>query len=136
MKNPISIAVLVAAIIAFLMWMLPVYHVWNAGMMGKAQLRKAQYNRQVKVVESKADYESAIWHQRRDTAQAHGIAWSNTIIGNSLINNQPYLVFRWIENLREISGKGQVIYVPGGMTPLPITEASRLNNLVSQPVQP
>lgn len=124
-KRTIILSLGIVALIAFFMWGMPQYLVYSAGMTGKAQLRKSTFNRQVKVQEAKADYEAAIWHLQRDTVQAYGIARSNVIIGNSLIKNEPYLVFRWIENLKEISGKGQVIYTTG-MTPMPITEAYRL----------
>lgn len=122
-----KIAVAGVLIIAFLMWMLPNYWVWSAGMHGKAQLSKAKYNRQVKVAEARAAAEAAEFYQKRDTVQAHGIARANAIIGNSLKDNQPYLVFKWLETLKEIEGHGQVIYLPG-MAPLPVTEATRLQN--------
>lgn len=123
--SSLKIAISIVISIGFLMWMIPTYSVWSAGMHGKAQLRKATYNRQVKVLEAKAAAESAEWYQKRDTVQAHGIATANAIIGSSLKDNQPYLVFKWLETLKEIKGHGQVIYVPG-MAPLPVTEALRL----------
>jgi hypothetical protein len=121
----IKLVVACVAILLLLMFGMPVYWVWSAGMTGKAQFRKATYNRQVRVLEAKAEAEAASWHQQRDTVQAHGIARANAIIGNSLKDNQPYLVFKWLETLREIKGNGQVIYLPG-LSPLPVTEATRL----------
>lgn len=128
MKNNQIAGIIICVVfaIAFSMWGLPVYHVWSAGMHGKAQLNKATYNRQVKVTEAKAEAEAAEFYQRRDTIQAQGIARANAIIGTSLKDNQPYLVFKWLETLKDIKGHGQVIYVPGGMSPMPITEAARL----------
>lgn len=118
------------AILGFLLWAWPTYCVWSAGMTGKAAYRKATYNRRVKVLEAQADADAAAWYQKRDTTNAHAVARSNAIIGNSLINNQPYLVFKWLETLRELKGNGQVIYLPG-LAPLPVTEATRLQ----QPIQ-
>ena len=132
----IKISVAAVLLIAFIMWMLPTYRVWAAGMRGEAELRRATFNRQVKVKEAEADFDAAVWHVKRDTVQAYGIARSNAIIGMSLVNNEPYLVFRWIEKLSEISGHGQTIYVPGGMAPLPITEAYRLQQPNPLTVQP
>ncbi len=124
-KTIIKILVSLVLILALIMWIIPVYRVWAAGKRGEAELRRASYNKQVKVQEAMADYDAATWHVRRDTVQAYGIARSNAIIGMSLVNNEPYLVFRWIEKLSEISGQGQVIYT-NGMAPMPITEAYRL----------
>lgn len=120
----ISSGILLALLI--LMFGMPYYWVWSSGMHGRAALNKASYNRQVMVVEAKAAAEAAGWYKMRDTVQAQGVAITNAIIGNSLKENQPYLVFKWLETLKEMKGAGQVIYVPGGMSPLPVTEATRL----------
>lgn len=133
-RNILKIGAAILAFIVLLMWGLPNYWVWSAGMHGKAQLSKARYNRQVKVAEAKAAAESAEFYQKRDTIQAHGIARANAIIGNSLKDNQPYLVFKWLETLKEIQGHGQVIYLPG-MSPLPVTEATRLQQPIVSPNQ-
>lgn len=119
------------ATLCFLLWAWPTYCVWSAGMTGKAAYRKATYNRRVKVLEAMADADAASWYQKRDTTNAHAVARSNAIIGNSLKDNQPYLVFKWLETLREIKGNGQVIYL-SGLSPLPVTEATRLQ----QPIPP
>ena len=124
-KTLIKIIIAVVLSITFLMWIIPTYRVWAAEMRGKAELSRATYNRQIKVKAAEADFDAAIWHVKRDTVQAYGIARSNAIIGMSLVNNEPYLVFRWIEKLSEISGHGQVIYT-NGMAPMPITGAYRL----------
>lgn len=107
----------------------PVYNVWQSGMEGKAKYNKATYDRQVRVIEARAGYEAALWDKARDTVQGQGIAITNTIIGNSLKDNEAYLYFKWLQTLKDIKGEGQVIYLPGGSFPnleLPITEASRL----------
>ncbi len=130
MKNKqIALTVaLVAFFLFLLMWGLPTYWVWSAGMHGRAKLSKATFDRQVRVVEAKAGYEAALWDKARDTVQGQGIAITNMIIGNSLKENEAYLYFKWLQTLQEMKGEGQVIYM-GSAFPnleLPITEANRL----------
>lgn len=57
-----------------------------------------------------------------EVARAEGVAKANMIIGDSLKNNEPYLRYLWINNLKET--KNDVIYVPTE-TGLPILEATR-----------
>lgn len=57
-----------------------------------------------------------------EVARAGGVAQANQIIGDSLKNNEPYLRYLWINNLKET--KNNVIYVPTEAG-LPILEASR-----------
>lgn len=106
------------------MWGCPTYNVWHQEMIGKAQLSKAQQNRQIAVQEARAQMESAYDLAAADTIRAHGVAKSNQIIGLSLENNQAYLYWLWIDNLNK---SNSVIYVPteGNM---PIMEAGRFDH--------
>lgn len=108
----------------------PYYGIFSAQQEGRAQLARATYSKEVAVATAKAKMESAIFEAQADTILAHGIAQSNSIIGNSLKNNEPYLYFKWLQTLQEIKGEGQVIYLPSAFPnlELPITEASRIQN--------
>lgn len=129
-----GILIVVALIICILMFGMPYYSVWRAGMKGKAELSRANFNRQVKVAEANAAYESAKYYLQRDTIQAYGIARANAIIGNSLKNNEPYLYFKWLQTLEAMKGQGQVIYLPGTFPnlQLPITEAGRFSKEITR----
>lgn len=113
-------------VILLSMWGCPTYNVWHQEMIGKAQLSKAQQNRQIAVQEARAQMESAYDLAAADTIRAHGVARSNQIIGLSLENNQAYLYWLWIDNLNK---SNSVIYVPteGNM---PLMEADRFSHPV------
>lgn len=102
----------------------PHYSVYQQRLEGQAVLAHAQASREVAVAEAKAKMESASLLAEADVARARGAAQANTIIGESLKNNEAYLRYLWIQNL-ENSKDGQVIYVPTEAG-LPILEAGRL----------
>lgn len=104
----------------------PVYDVWQQGMAGTASLRRAEQDRQIKVEEAKANFESAKLNAQSEVERAKGTAEANKIMTESL--NSPgadhYLRLRYImmlEDHRNVSR--EVIYIPGSA--LPIAEAGR-----------
>lgn len=106
------------------MWGCPTYKVYSYKMDGEASLAQAQAQKEVAVAEAKAHMESASYEAQADTIRAHGIAASNQIIGGSLKQNQAYLQWLWIDQLKDT--KNQIIYIPSGKMGLPILEANRL----------
>jgi F0F1-type ATP synthase membrane subunit b/b' len=112
------------------MWGCPQYNVYSQRKEGEANLAHAQSSKEVAVAEAKAKMESAAYNAQADTIRAHGIARSNQIIGNSLKNNQEYLQWLWIDELK--TTQNQVIYIPSGTMGLPILEAQRLNKIKSE----
>jgi regulator of protease activity HflC (stomatin/prohibitin superfamily) len=99
----------------------PVYNVWSQSLAGKAELQKAEYTRQVAVLEAQAKKDSAQQLADAEVIRASGVAKANQIIGNSLKDNREYLQYLYITGIEEGSQKGNVtIYVPteGGM-PVP-----------------
>lgn len=112
------------------MWGCPRYNVYQQRKEGEAALAHASSSKEVAVAEAKAKMESAAYNAQADTIRAHGIARSNQIIGNSLKNNQEYLQWLWIDELK--TTQNQVIYIPAGQMGMPIMEAQRL----SKPLQP
>lgn len=103
------------------------YSVWSQGMTGKAELSRADWNRQIVVREAEAKKEAAISLAQAEVERAKGVAQANKIIGQSLEDNEAYLRYLWIENLQ--NEHNQVIYVPTEAN-LPILEANRLTNKV------
>lgn len=112
-------------LIAAGMWGLPLYTVWQQRLAGEAELRRAEQNRQIKIQEAKAVEESAVHLKVAEVTRAEGVAAANKIIGNSLRQNEDYLLYLWIHNLAEAEKNGaEVIYVPTEAN-LPILEATR-----------
>jgi len=99
----------------------PQYNVWQQSLAGKAELQKAEYTRQVAVLEAQAKKDSASQLADAEIIRATGVAKANQIIGDSLKDNREYLQYLYITGLEEGANKGNVtIYVPteGGM-PVP-----------------
>ena len=113
--------VLVTAVVLGL-WGLPRYNVWRKEMSGQAQLKEAEWNRQIAVREAEAKRESAVHLAAAEVERAKGVAEANQIIGQSLNENEAYLRYLWIQGLND--GSSEVIYVPTEAN-LPILEATR-----------
>ena len=108
--------------IALLMFILPLYGIWNQEQDGKAQLAGAEYSKRVAVETSKAKKDAAQFEADAEIIRATGVAKANMIIGQSLKNNESYLRYLWIHSME--GTKNQVIYVPTEAS-LPILEAGK-----------
>jgi len=105
----------------------PLYNVWAQSLQGKAELQKAEYTRQVAVLEAQAKKDSAQHLADAEVISASGVAKANQLIGNSLKDNREYLQYLYITGIEEGSQKGNVtIYVPteGGM-PVPTLQMNK-----------
>lgn len=126
--NPIKLALLVGApalilAVAALMFVLPQYSVWEQGLAGESELRRAEWNRQIAIQEAQAKEQAAEMLARAEVARARGVAEANTIIGESLKGNEAYLRWLWIDGLKETTNE-QVIYIPTEAG-IPILEAGK-----------
>jgi regulator of protease activity HflC (stomatin/prohibitin superfamily) len=99
----------------------PPYYAYEQEWVGKAELAKADYSKQVVVQEAKAKEEAAHFLANAEVARAEGVAKANKIIGNSLKDNESYLRWLYIEGMREKTGQ-EIIYIPTEAG-LPILEA-------------
>ena len=116
--------IVLGGVIAALMLIVPQYGVWQQGMEGKAELQKADFTRQVTVVEAQAKLDSAAKLAEVRIQEAKGIAEANRIIGESLRNNPDYLTFLQIEAIKEGAEKGNKTYfVAPGQAGVPIVTA-------------
>jgi len=121
----ISVGVIVIGGIIFIGG--PQYNVWQQSLAGKAELQKAEYTRQVAVLEAQAKKDSAQQLAEAEIIRAGGVAKANQIIGDSLKDNREYLQYLYITGIEEGSQKGNVtIYVPteGGM-PVPTLQMNK-----------
>ncbi len=113
---------LIITLIVLGMWGCPQYEVWQKGLKGQAELKRAEYNRKIKIREAAAKMESAKHLAKAEVERAKGVAQANKIIGDSLKNNESYLRYLWIMGLQD--GSSEVIYIPTEAN-LPILEATR-----------
>lgn len=118
-----AVAVLVT-LIAFGMWGLPQYHVYQQRLAGQAKLAESESSRQVLIQEARAKQEAAKMLAQAEVERAKGVAEANKIIGESLKGHEEYLRYLWIHNLE--TGNNAVIYVPTEAG-LPILEANRFD---------
>lgn len=107
----------------------PHYHVWQQGMAGEAELKRAEQNRKIAVNEAQAKMDAAKLLASAEVERAKGVAESNKIIGEGLKGHEEYLRYLWIMTLEHHTG-GTVVYVPTEAN-LPILEASRLQKTVT-----
>ena len=115
----IGMIILVAVFIMGIMAGMPRYSVWQQEMSGKAELAKAEQNRQIKIQESKALAESAKFQAEAEITRAKGVAEANKIISDGLKNNEGYLKYLWITGISEKENVA-TIYIPVGTNGLPI----------------
>ena len=105
----------------------PMYNVWQQSLSGKAELNKAEYTRQVAVLEAQAKKDSAQQLADAEVIRATGVAKANQIIGDSLKDNREYLQYLYITGIEDGAKNGNVtIYVPteGGM-PVPTLQMNK-----------
>jgi hypothetical protein len=124
---------LICCVVGAIMAGCPKYNVWQQGLKGQAELKRAEQNRLITIEEAKAGLESADslgktdekraeYFAKAEIIRANGLAKSNEIIGESLKENQEYLKYLWIQGLHD--GNSEVIYVPTEAN-LPIMEAGK-----------
>lgn len=115
---------LVLALFVFIIFIWPMINVWRAGMVGRATLQHADFERQVQVVNAQANLQAQKYNAQAEVARAGGVAQANNIIKNSITDD--YIRYLWVKTLEDSKSNNQIIYVPTEMG-LPITEASRLS---------
>lgn len=116
------IVVFIFATIGIISWIVPQYNVWSKTLSGKAELQKQEYERQVKVVQSKADLEAANNYADAEVRRAEGAAGAAKIISGALEKNPSYLQYLAIEAQKE-NAQGQnhtTIYIPVGDNGIPL----------------
>ncbi|MEO1028719.1 MAG: membrane protease subunit [Pseudomonadota bacterium] len=98
----------------------PNYNVWAKGMQGRAELKQAEQNRQIRIEEAQAELEAAKLDALAEIERAKGVAEANKIIADGLGGAEGYLRYLWINQLSR--NNQNVIYVPTEAG-IPILEA-------------
>lgn len=106
-------------VVALLMFGLPQYGVWQQSLSGKAELQKAEYTRQVAVLEAQAKMDSASKLADAEVIRAQGVAKANQIIGDSLRDNPAYLQYLWITQGEEKTERTVYMVPSNGGAPIP-----------------
>lgn len=104
-----------------LLWAFSQDKVYSKELSGKAELREAEWNKQIQIEEALAEKEAATLSKKTEIIRAEGIAEANKIIADSISEN--YIKYKFIEGLND--GNTEVIYVPTEAN-LPILKAKRL----------
>jgi hypothetical protein len=107
---------------AFVLWGFPHYRVYSRRMSGQAELEQQEYTKRIMIEDARARMEAAKLLRLAEVERAHGVAEANTIIGESLQDNEAYLRYLWVQGLQD--GSSEIIYVPTEAN-LPILEATR-----------
>jgi regulator of protease activity HflC (stomatin/prohibitin superfamily) len=97
----------------------PIYNVWAQSLAGKAELQKAEYTRQVAVLEAQAKKDSAQQLADAEVIRAQGVAKANQIIGDSLKGNPSYLQYLWITQGEENTNRTVYMVPSNGGAPVP-----------------
>lgn len=97
----------------------PLYNVWAQSLDGKAELQKAEYTRQVAVLEAQAKKDSAQQLAEAEVIRAQGVAKANSIIGESLKDNPAYLQYLWITEGEKDSNRTVYMIPSNGGAPVP-----------------
>lgn len=128
-KGVLGVVVVVLACIilgATLFFGFPMYNIWTNEQAGKAELARAEQNRQIAVQEAKAKLDSAKLLAEAEVERAKGLAEANKIVADSLTGKSEYIHYLWIEALKD--SKDQIIYIPTEAG-IPVTESTRLLKL-------
>lgn len=122
----VGVISLIIILLVGIFYVYPCYSVWSQAKYGEAELKKAEWNRQIVIQEAAAKNQAAVHLSNAEIQRAKGVAEANRIIGESLKENEGYLRYLWINNL-ENSKNSQVIYIPTEAG-IPILEAGRSIN--------
>lgn len=113
------VSIVVIGFIAALAFGLPTYNVWAQSLGGKAELQKAEYTRQVAVLEAQAKMDSASKLAEAEVIRARGVAQANQIIGDSLRDNPAYLQYLWITQGEDNTERTVYMVPSNGGAPIP-----------------
>lgn len=108
--------------VVLLMWGCPQYNVWQQGLSGQAEFKKAEQNRRIVVEAARAKMDAAKFEAQAESIRSIGIANANRIVASSI--TEPYLRYLFIDKLGSDTAGLQVIYVPTEAN-LPILEAGK-----------
>lgn len=116
--------ILFIGLIVLMMWGCPTYGVWQQAKSGEAELRKAEFSKQIIQKEAEARMIAAESDAQAEIIRARGMAEAMEIENGQL--TPTYNQYLFIRNMTEFAeaGNATIIYVPTE-TMIPILEANR-----------
>ena len=115
----VTLSLIGIAVILGLMFGVPLYNVWQQEMSGRAELAKAEQNRQIKIEEAKANLGAEKLNAQAEIERAKGAAEAIRIENGSLTTT--YIQYLWVRQQNNID---KVVYIPTEAN-LPILEAKK-----------
>lgn len=115
----VTLSLISIAVILGLMFGVPLYNVWQQEMSGRAELAKAEQNRQIKIEEAKANLEAEKLNAQAEIERAKGAAEAIRIENGSLTTT--YIQYLWVRQQNNID---KVVYIPTEAN-LPILEVKK-----------
>ena len=123
--NGLGYTIIVIIIISFIialiglgMWIVPKYNVWNKSLQGKAQLKEAEYSKQIMIETAKANLEAEKLNAEAELERAKGMAKAMEIENGKLTDT--YIKYLWVRSMT--GNEANTIYIPTEAG-LPILEA-------------
>lgn len=114
----VVIVLVVLMVIGLGMFAFPKYSVWSKGLKGEAQLREAEYSKQVQIEEAKANLEAEKLNAKAEVERAKGMAEAMEIEGGKLTDE--YVKYLWVKTMA--GQEKSTIYIPTEAS-LPLLEA-------------
>ena len=118
------VAVAIMLLVGLLMWVMPIYNVWEQEQAGKAEYAKAEQNRRIKIEEAKANLEAEKLNAQAEVERAKGAAEAIKIENGSI--TPAYIQYLWVRQ-QNANTNNKIIYIPTEAG-LPVLEAGRNNN--------
>ncbi len=114
------VVVLTLIFIGGLMFGLPQYRVWQRTLSGQAELREAEYTRQVAVEEARAELDSSKLLREAEVERAKGAAEAMAIIKEGI--DSAYLEYLAIQAQTKMadSPNHTTVYIPSGEQGIPL----------------
>jgi len=101
-------------------WGYPTYRVWEQGMTGQAELKRAEQNRQIKIESAKANLEAEKLNAMSEIERAKGMAEAMMIENGAL--SEDYIRYLWVR--KNDFNRATTIYIPTEAG-LPLMESTR-----------
>ncbi|MEE7491144.1 membrane protease subunit [Methylobacterium oryzae] len=120
----ITIAGLLAAAVATLFIIGPIYGVWAQRLKGRADLAQAEAETKIAVLQAEREEAAAHHYAEAEVIRAKGVARAIKEVENSLGGPEGYLRWQYVNMLEQQDGVQQIIYVPTEAG-LPLLEAGK-----------
>jgi len=104
-------------LVVLMLWGCPTYGVWSQEMKGRAELARAEQNKQILMIEAEAMLAAERFNAESEIIRAQGMAEAIAIENGQLTDR--YILYLWV---RTMAPEASVIYIPTEAG-LPILEA-------------